>query len=132
MIEDPRFVDAAARLEHRDELRALMDAAYPRFTTQQLCLRFEEDALLTHKHSSRRTGGSSGESDGCYLLPASLRRIGRTPRPAAQFEQTPSNLYAHTPQLGEHSREVLGELGYEKSDVDRLLAQQIILETTDG
>ena len=27
LIEDPRFADAAARLEHRDELRALMDAA---------------------------------------------------------------------------------------------------------
>ena len=55
LIEDPRFADAAARLEHRDELRALMDAAYPKFTTQQLCVRFEEEDV-PYSHINTRAG----------------------------------------------------------------------------
>ena len=135
LIEDQRFADAAARLEHRDDLRALMDAAYPRFTTQQLCLRFEEEDV---PYSHLNTRAEVLEDPQVKAMGAVLTYqhpyagLVRTPRPAAQFEQTPSNLYAHTPRLGEHSREVLGELGYEKSEVDRLLAQQVILETADG
>jgi crotonobetainyl-CoA:carnitine CoA-transferase CaiB-like acyl-CoA transferase len=55
----------------------------------------------------------------------------RTPRPAAQFEQTPSNVYAHTPALGEHSREVLQELGYLPTDIDQFITLEIIRENAD-
>jgi crotonobetainyl-CoA:carnitine CoA-transferase CaiB-like acyl-CoA transferase len=112
-----------------------MDAAYPRFTTQQLCVRFEEEDV---PYSHLNTRAEVLEDPQVKAMGAVLTYqhpyagLVRTPRPAAQFEQTPSNLYAHTPRLGEHSREVLGELGYEKSEVDRLLAQQVILETADG
>ena len=100
MIEDPRFVDAAARLEHRDELRELMDAAYPRFTTQQLCMRFEEEDV---PYSHINTRADVPEDPQVKAMGALLTYqhpyagLVRTPRPAAQFEQTPSNLYAHTP-----------------------------------
>ena len=35
----------------------------------------------------------------------------RSPRPPAQFSNTPSNIHAHTPSLGEHNGEILQELG---------------------
>ena len=94
-------------------------------------MRFEEeDVPYSHKHSRRRTGGSSGEAM-VHCLPTGILTpdwLGHR----GQLLSSNKHRAIYLPLSGEHSREVLGELGYEKSDVDRLLAQQIILETTDG
>ena len=111
-----------------------MDQAYPRFTTQQLCERFEaEDVPYSHLNTRAEVleDPQVKAMDALLTYQHPYAGMVRTPRPAAQFEQTPSNLYTHSPLLGEHSREVLSELGYEKSEVDRLLEQQVILETSD-
>src|SRR5690606_9966251 len=43
----------------------------------------------------------------------------RQPRPAARFDRTPIELNRHAPVLGEHTREILTELGF---DPDALAA----------
>jgi crotonobetainyl-CoA:carnitine CoA-transferase CaiB-like acyl-CoA transferase len=122
LVDDPRFGSAAARLEHRDELRALMDEAYPKFTMAQLCERFESQDVPYSRLNTRAEVLSDPQVEAMgALLTYQHPQAGlvRTPRPAAQFEQTPSNVYAHTPALGEHSREVLQELGYLPTDIDQ-------------
>ena len=134
LVDDPRFGSAAARLEHRDELRALMDKAYPKFTTAQLCERFESEDVPYSRLNTRAEVLSDPQVEAMgALLTYQHPRAGlvRTPRPAAQFEQTPSNLYAHTPALGEHSREVLQELGYMPTDIEQFFTQDIIRENVD-
>lgn len=37
----------------------------------------------------------------------------RQPRPAARFDQTPAAMQRHAPTLGEHSDEILEELGFD-------------------
>ncbi len=134
LVDDPRFGSAAARLEHRDELRALMDEAYPKFTTAQLCERFESQDVPYSRLNTRAEVLSDPQVEAMgALLTYQHPQAGlvRTPRPAAQFEQTPSNVYAHTPALGEHSREVLQELGYLPTDIDQFITQKIIGENID-
>lgn len=39
----------------------------------------------------------------------------RQPRPAARFDRTPAGMQRHAPTLGEHSDEILGELGFDSA-----------------
>ncbi len=46
----------------------------------------------------------------------------RQARPAARFSETPTGVKRGGPALGEHTREVLAELGYSDDDITRLIA----------
>jgi crotonobetainyl-CoA:carnitine CoA-transferase CaiB-like acyl-CoA transferase len=50
----------------------------------------------------------------------------RQPRPAAKFSETPAAIQGPAPLLGEHTREVLTELGLDKVRIDDLYTQNII------
>jgi crotonobetainyl-CoA:carnitine CoA-transferase CaiB-like acyl-CoA transferase len=44
----------------------------------------------------------------------------RQPRPAEQMDGTPSAIQGPAPTLGQHTREVLAEIGLSKAEIDRL------------
>jgi crotonobetainyl-CoA:carnitine CoA-transferase CaiB-like acyl-CoA transferase len=44
----------------------------------------------------------------------------RQPRPPVQFGSTPSSLRAHSPDVGEHTVEILSELGLSMEEMQRL------------
>jgi crotonobetainyl-CoA:carnitine CoA-transferase CaiB-like acyl-CoA transferase len=50
----------------------------------------------------------------------------RQPRPAAQFDRTPPATPKPAPLLGEHTRELLGEIGVEALEIDQLYAAGVI------
>jgi crotonobetainyl-CoA:carnitine CoA-transferase CaiB-like acyl-CoA transferase len=52
----------------------------------------------------------------------------RTPGFPIRFEQTPSTLRRGAPLTGEHSREILAELGYDDTAIDALFASGSIVE----
>lgn len=54
----------------------------------------------------------------------------RTPGFPIRFSRTPSQVFAGAPLTGEHSREVLAELGHAAGDVDGLIARGIVAEDT--
>ncbi len=45
----------------------------------------------------------------------------RQARPAARFERTPAAIRRGAPLLGEHTHEILAELGFSEEDVDALV-----------
>ncbi len=49
----------------------------------------------------------------------SLGRV-RQPRPPARFDKTPSGIRDLAPRLGQHNREILGELGISTTELARL------------
>ena len=130
LLDDPRFQTTAARLQYRTQLRALMDTAYPKFTTDELCERFElEDVPYSRINSRAEVIEDPQVGAMGALLTYEHPKAGqaRPPRPAAQFSRTPSNVYAHTPMLGEHSEEILRELAYTQEQIESLKDQQIVL-----
>jgi crotonobetainyl-CoA:carnitine CoA-transferase CaiB-like acyl-CoA transferase len=50
----------------------------------------------------------------------------RQPKPAAQFAVNPSTIKGPAPRIGEHSREVLRELGYSEADIERMITEKAI------
>ena len=113
VAEDPRFATNAARCEHQDDLRALLQprfAARPGRTLERLLLHAgiacavtqDLDAVVADPHvrasgalvREQRVGGASLD------LPAGPARVGHR-RPRAP---------ARPPRLGEHTDELLAEL----------------------
>jgi crotonobetainyl-CoA:carnitine CoA-transferase CaiB-like acyl-CoA transferase len=50
----------------------------------------------------------------------------RQPKPAARFEINEAAIGGPAPRIGEHSRDVLRELGYDDSAIDRMLAERSV------
>ena len=50
----------------------------------------------------------------------------RMARPATRFAATPAGIHRHPPRLGEHTDELLGELGYDAAEIAALAEKKII------
>ena len=50
----------------------------------------------------------------------------RQARPYARFSETPASIHRLTPQLGEHTREVLGEAGYGEAEITALIESKAV------
>ena len=126
-IEDPRFASFAARLEYRDELTALLDAELGRRRTGDWLERFAGevpaapindlaealDNPFVTEHGRLQT--LEHPSAGPYRLVASPVRSGGEATPARP-----------APALGEHSGELLRELGYDERAIERLKSEGVV------
>src|ERR1700692_3572781 len=54
----------------------------------------------------------------------------RQPKPAARFEINEAVIGGPAPRVGEHSREVLLDLGYGVDAIDRMIADKVVRETS--
>lgn len=135
LMEDERFATFEGRARHRAQLRELMDAAYARFTTDELCQRFEAEDVPYAKLNRREDIPNDPQiqaMDALWRYEHPVAGEVRTPRPAAQFGHTPSNIHAHTPMLGEHNAEVLAALGYDHAAIAALERQGVIYADTEN
>ena len=133
LIEDPRFVDQPSRARHRSELRALANEAYGKFTTDELCEKLEAEDVPYSRLNNRKEVIQDPQIEAMgALLKYEDPGAGsiRTPRPPAQFNETPSNIRRAAPRLGEHSREVLAEIGYLEEEIQTFINQKIVTSAT--
>ena len=50
----------------------------------------------------------------------------RQPQPAARFERTPAEIHGPAPRIGEHSAEILAELGVGAAEIEQLAVEKIV------
>jgi crotonobetainyl-CoA:carnitine CoA-transferase CaiB-like acyl-CoA transferase len=50
----------------------------------------------------------------------------RQARPAARFSRTPPEIRRGAPRFGEHTQEILAELGYSADEIDALRADGVL------
>ncbi|MGY3410881.1 crotonobetainyl-CoA:carnitine CoA-transferase CaiB-like acyl-CoA transferase [Bradyrhizobium sp. GM5.1] len=50
----------------------------------------------------------------------------RQPKPAARFAINESTIGGPAPRVGEHSRDVLHELGYDDGAIDKMVAERSV------
>ena len=135
LAEDPRFADQTSRARHRTELRELMEFAYRQFTTDELAIRFEAEDVPYSLINDRADVINDPQVEAMQaLLTYQHPQAGlvRTPRPAAQYSNTPSNIRIHTPSLGEHNHSILSELGYSETEIASLQEDHIIQTGDSG
>ena len=135
LAEDPRFADQTSRARHRTELRELMEFAYRQFTTDELAIRFEAEDVPYSLVNDRADVINDPQVEAMQaLLTYQHPQAGlvRTPRPAAQYSNTPSNIRIHTPSLGEHNHSILSELGYSETEIASLQEDHIVQTGDSG
>lgn len=128
LIDDPRFADHNARIANVDDAYALIIEAAPTKTTAQWLEACEErsipaSAVLEPEHAGEdphlaavgMVAVVDHPSEGLY----------RYIRDGPRLEATPMGLHRHAPRLGQHTCEVLSEVGYDQSTIDALVADGV-------
>ncbi|GBD32350.1 MAG: CoA transferase [Gemmatimonadales bacterium] len=129
LAQDPRFCDNAARMEHREELASIIAARIRERSTAEWLDRLERAGVpagpvLTVKEMLEhpQTAARGMVTDVPHTRLGKVRTLGFPVR----LTETPAEIERGAPLLGEHTREVLRELGYEDSEITALEEQGVI------
>ena len=130
LAEDPRFRGNADRMEYVDELATILGERFKARTTAE---------WLTLLEGAGVPAGPVASVGEMLELPQTLARemvlevehslLGsvRTVGFPVKFSETPGSVRRGAPVLGEHTREVLGELGYTDEQVEDLVRSGAVL-----
>jgi CoA:oxalate CoA-transferase len=133
LIDHPKFKANPLRCDHRKEMNAILEVEMAKKTAREWCDIFEkehipyspinnlqqicEDAHIRHRH---------------MLVEIDQPIVGKMKISASPFKlsETPGEVYAPAPMLGEHSDQVLREmLGYSAEKIAQLKAEGVINKT---
>lgn len=132
-IDDPRYASPTARTEHQDLLYPLIRAAF---------LRRDADEWSELLDDATIAASPIYGIDEVFALPQVQHRqmvqsyvdpvIGDVPAISLPFRysETPTRIVSAPPQLGEHSVEVLRELGHSESVIDELITRGAVTTTS--
>lgn len=124
LVQDPRFTTNADRVAHREALNAELEATLREQTVEEWCARLGEEGVpvtpirsLDEIYASEQTQvlGMVGTVDHPAAGPLEQVRF------PVNFRGERPELRGAPPELGEHSREVLAEIGYADAEIDHLL-----------
>jgi len=122
---DPKYANIIGRLENIDELIDMLDTEIAGWKTDEICARLDAEEVpfakvnsLDEVHLDPQVAhrGSVLEVD----HPTAGRM--RMPQPSARFAATPSSIRYLAPTLGQHTDEILTELGRSVSTIAELRA----------
>jgi crotonobetainyl-CoA:carnitine CoA-transferase CaiB-like acyl-CoA transferase len=133
LYEDDRFNSNMKRAKlNRAELMEIINAWSIGFTTSDLQARFDgvgipaaryndlpevwDDPQVQHRKLRATTPHAWAESGSVDLIAS----------PLAHMSATPATIRAAPPLIGEHTQEVLGEIGYDEARIEQLRAAEVI------
>ncbi len=133
LIEQPWFADHAGRLEHTDELDALIQAWIGQRTTDEVLAAFEEyEGAIAPIYSIADIFEDAHFRDRDTVTTVPHPQLGplRMQSVIPRLEETPGRIDHPGAALGEHNADVLGEeLGLSAQELAELAADGVIAET---
>ncbi len=127
--DDPRFAEAGDRARNAGALHEVIVPLIRALTTAELVARLRAEDVphapvtplsTLHEHPQVVANELLREDEHPVAGPM------RSPHPVGDFEATPIEVHRHAPALGEHTDEVLAELGIGADDVKALHEQEIV------
>ena len=128
---DPRFHDINARLTNQDELDRVMSEATRRFDREELVAKLvAADVLTAPINDVEEVVKDPQILHNRMIVPVEHPELGRidvTGIPI-RFYGTPVEVRKHPPMQGEHTREVLAELGYGAAEIETLIGAGLVAD----
>ncbi|MEK7714997.1 MAG: CoA transferase [candidate division NC10 bacterium] len=129
LATDPRFSSRQNRLSHRPELVALLEPVFLERPVKEWMARLEKHEVLcapVNRYADLPADPQVLASG--MLVPEDHPRAGRltTLDTPIRFSRTPGGIRTHAPALGEHTDEVLAEIGYSPAEVQALRAAKVV------
>jgi crotonobetainyl-CoA:carnitine CoA-transferase CaiB-like acyl-CoA transferase len=131
--DDPRFADAAARAAHGSELSALLEPGFRQRSSRDLFDGLDAKAvpceIADPDFSSHVFDDPEMRSRG-LVVEQQHPKVGRfdTFGSTIFFSETPGRIWGPPPVVGEHTREIMLEHGYDTGEIEKLLAGEAVFE----
>ncbi len=125
LLSDPRFRDRASRLAHRGELtQMLSDLAITKTTREWVDALAEAGVPGMHINSLEEVVTDPHLADVGFWVETDHPTEGRIRimRPPYTLSKTPAEIRSPAPAFGQHTAEVLAELGYSSEQIAAMLA----------
>jgi crotonobetainyl-CoA:carnitine CoA-transferase CaiB-like acyl-CoA transferase len=129
--DDPRFATNSARMENLEALTASMNAVLIRRSKAEWIAAFDAAGVpvgpvhtIGEALSHPQTIARNMVVDLVHPQAGPTKALGCP----VHFSETPTRITRHAPMLGEHSRELLREYGYDDAQIDRFAADGVIEE----
>jgi len=136
--DNPRFANNAGRMRNLPALVAALTPLFERRTVDEWLLRLEQSGVpagpvldIAQMHADPQALAREMIVETTHATAGQVKAIGLP----IKFSETPGGVRNAAPVLGQHTREVLRELGYSDEEIDRLAslgAVQFPLSTTKG
>lgn len=129
LADDPRFATNGARVANRDELIATLQGRLGERSTADWLAALEAADIPAGPINDIPTAFASEQARARGVaVDVEHPVLGTTTQvaPPFQLSRTPASIRTAPPLLGEHSREILAEAGYDAAEVDQLAAEGVI------
>ncbi len=129
LADDPRFSDNPARVAHREELVDVLSAVTRRLTSPELLDRLHRAGVPSAPIQTLDKVAALPQTEASgMLIPVKHPRIPdyRAVGLPIRWDGERPGVSRVPPLLGEHTAEVLAELGYDRATVDELASRHVI------
>jgi len=128
-LEEPEFTNIGIHLRNIGTLLDRIQAAMLNFTTAEIVARFNENEVPVApilSHDDVLVDAQILHNESVVELEHSVYGTYRQPRQPIRYSVTATEAARQPPLLGEHTDEVLGELGYTTAEIRKLQTDGVI------
>lgn len=127
LIEDPRFVDNIDRVNHRDDLKAEIEASLAGLDGEEVCNSLAKAGLAAGPiHNTQQVVDHPHTHHREMTIEKDWYKMTGTP---IKLSRTPGSVRHLPPNFGQHTQELLQEFGFEQDDIESLIASGAVLQT---
>jgi len=127
---DPRFASNKARMQNLTALQETLAPYFKQQTSADWLTRFDRAGVaggpildLAQVHADPQTKARGMVAEVEHAKAGHMKTLG----PPIKFSATPAAVRRAAPLLGQHTREVLREIGYDDAAIDRLEAEGAVI-----
>jgi len=131
LIGDPRFKENADRMDHLDQLTEVLEPYFRRRTSTDWLSQFEKAGLPAGPIYNMKEVLENEQTRARNMLTeVPHQTLGKTKTLGApvKFSHTPSEVRRGAPVLGQHSREILAEIGFSAKQIANMERDKVVLQ----